>query len=355
MRILFLDDSVAFDGATPESQALGGAEKAVVGLAGALARRGHTVTVANRCARAVTHGGVQWQPLDDGLPTDVDAVIAVRRASLLVDAPVVRHRVLWVMGPVETLDDPFAARVLEALTPSLLFVSDAQRVAYRGPLRTLVVAPAVNKAFAPREDGTVPPDADRPLAITTVHPRHGLDALLEQWQAVIHPAAPTARLRIYSGLLSRIEVDKVPEDLRPLHAKAYAAASDGVEVCAPTGDIGMADAYRAARVFLYPGQTADMACWTLAESQACGLPAVAFDRGAAIERIANGQSGFVVPDDDAFANVAVQLLTNDAVQAAQAEVAGSFHRRRTWNMAAAEAEALFRVDPRTSGSGGVAG
>lgn len=342
MRILFLDDSVPYDGRTPDAQALGGPEKAVVGLAGALARRGHSVTVANRCAEAVVHGGVQWQPLEYSVPDDLDAVIAVRRPSLLVDAPVVRHRILWVMGAIDTLADPFAARILETLTPDLLLVSESQKAAYTGALRTLVMPPSVNKMFAPLEETAQPPDADAPLAITTVHPRQGLAGLLDLWRDVISKQVPMARLRVYSGILSRSEAADIPEDLQGLHARVREDAACGVELCAPAGDIAMADAYRAARVFLYPGQAADMACWTLVDAQACGLPAVAFDRGAASERIVNGQSGFIVPDNDAMANVAVQLLTSPSVFAAQSLEAGSFHRRRVWNVAASEIEALFR-------------
>ena len=49
MHITLVDDSIPFDGYSASSRALGGAEKAFASLPGALARRGHTVAVFNRC------------------------------------------------------------------------------------------------------------------------------------------------------------------------------------------------------------------------------------------------------------------------------------------------------------------
>ena len=62
MEIVLADDGVTFDGRTPEQRPLGGAESAVVGLVEALARRGHRVTVANKCAAPLDHRQSLWYP-----------------------------------------------------------------------------------------------------------------------------------------------------------------------------------------------------------------------------------------------------------------------------------------------------
>ena len=71
MLITFLDDSIPFDGHSPVGQPLGGAEKAVVGLAVALAGRGHTVRVFNRCDLPV---------VVEGWPLSVVEVVRSRKS-----------------------------------------------------------------------------------------------------------------------------------------------------------------------------------------------------------------------------------------------------------------------------------
>ena len=98
----------------------------------------------------------------------------------------------------------------------------------------------------------------------------------------------------------------------------------------------MADVYRRSRAHLYPGHAQDFACWTLSESQTTGLPAVVRSLGGVAECIVNGQTGYIVPDAEAFANVAVQILSDDGVFKSLSDAAGAPERRRTWPLAANE-------------------
>ena len=66
--IIMADDGIAFDGASLEGGPLGGAETAFISMAVALARRGHNVTVKNKCHVAMEKDGVSWSPLDEGVP-----------------------------------------------------------------------------------------------------------------------------------------------------------------------------------------------------------------------------------------------------------------------------------------------
>jgi glycosyltransferase involved in cell wall biosynthesis len=89
-----------------------------------------------------------------------------------------------------------------------------------------------------------------------------------------------------------------------------------------------------------------MACWTLMESQACGLPAVARPLGAVFERLRDGDTGQMVPDAEAFANVTVRLLTDDAMFGAMQAAARQTQRGRSWDQAAAEMTALLAEPQR---------
>ena len=78
----------------------------------------------------------------------------------------------------------------------------------------------------------------------------------------------------------------------------------------------------------------------LAESQA-SLPAVARPLGAAGERIQDGKTGFLAKDDNAFAEMAIRLLDDQATHARMSE-----HAREIggtpWSTVAGQFEALTR-------------
>lgn len=339
MKICLFDDSVPFDAWTPARKPLGGAEKAFALLPGPLATRGHQVHVYNRCKYSMPIEGARWHNPESQRPMEGDVLIAFRRPTLLESLRRPRMRLLWATAVPEALASGKAAAYLKDMAPTLVFVSEAQAARYRGGLPARVIRPGVAGAYhrdLPREDGP-------PRAVVTTHPAHGLDWLLDLWRDEIRPRVPEAQLDVYSAGLDRHMADPeaAPEDLRPLVAKCLALQDHGVAVLAPLGDDGMAKAYASARVHLYPGHPDDMACWTLAESQAAGCPAVARAWPAVTERVDNGQTGYLVPDQAAFANVAAELLGNDAVYDSLSAAARAPQRRRTWAAAAAEFDALL--------------
>jgi hypothetical protein len=61
------------------------------------------------------------------------------------------------------------------------------------------------------------------------------------------------------------------------------------------------------------------------------------------ERLRDGQTGSIVPDDAAFANVAIQLLSSDDIFWSMNREARLLQRERTWDAAAAEFETLFKA------------
>ena len=86
-RIVFADDGIEFDGLTPQTRPLGGSESALIGLAEALAARGHSVAVYNRCRAALDHKGVAWRPIGGDVPADADLFVAYRGDTVLPLVP----------------------------------------------------------------------------------------------------------------------------------------------------------------------------------------------------------------------------------------------------------------------------
>ena len=342
MDILLVDDWIPFDGYTPSSQPLGGVEKAFASLPGALRRRGHEVRVINRCRFPITAEGVQWQTWDDPRPASCDVLIAHRKPELL-DFPVAAgRRILWLVSPAGYLEKAPNKAVLERHGDArLVFAGPAHRLTCPRAFddRAVVIEPGVRRDYLDAEDMA---PAHPPRAVVTTHPLMDLDWLLRLWVDEVRPKVADAELHVYSATLDKGELGgEVPERLKPVLGQAVAARAHGVVIQRPCADPDMAEAYRAARVHLYPGAENEVYCSTLAESQAVGLPAVARRFPAVGERIRDGESGFLVPDDQAFASCAILLLIDDSVFRSRSADGRAHQRARSWDAAAVEFEALF--------------
>jgi len=93
---------------------------------------------------------------------------------------------------------------------------------------------------------------------------------------------------------------------------------------------------------LYRGDPGETFCLSLAEAQAMGVPAVVQPLGSAPERVVDGVTGCVAPDDHSFAAAAISVLRDDALWrrwhlAALAQQGGS-----SWDDVASRFEALMR-------------
>lgn len=347
MNLCFIDDSIPFDGHTPGQWAMDGMQRAIASLAPALARRGHDVTVVCRTTMDRWIEGVRWVPHDSVLKTSYDLVVACRKPSLFerfAETLQAKRRLLWWTADPTSLTNQALAAGLREWNVDLMLVGAVQRQRYHGMQTAFVVAPGVERVFLPQSQD---PLADKivdpvggPVAIVTGHPDHGLETLIELWKTRIRPEVPTAQLHIYSSLLSKPEAvgAPVPDAYTALYDTILAAAQSGVHVRTPKDQAGMARVYQTARVHLHVGHGQEFACWTIAESQACGLPVVGTMTGGLPDRVVNGQTGYLVPDDAALANVAIQVLGNDAVHDHLSQAAADVTRRRSWDTAASEFE-----------------
>ncbi len=340
MDVLLVDDWIAYDGYTPSSQPLGGIEKAFASLPAALRRRGHDVRVINRCRFPITAEDVQWWTWDDPRPESCDVLIAYRKPALL-DFPVAaRRRILWLTNPAGHLEKPSNKAILERHGDApLVFFGVAHRATCPREFedRAAVIEPGVRREYLDADE-MAPSTPAR--AVLTTHPLMDLDWLLRLWVEDVRPKVADAELHVYSATLDQGELGgEVPERIRPVFDRAVSARANGVVIRRPFADPDMAEAYRAARVHLYPGAANEVYCSTLAESQAVGVPAVARRFAAVAERVRDGESGFVAPDDEAFASCAALLLSDDDVFRNRS--CHAHRRRRDWDAAAAEFEVLF--------------
>jgi len=341
MHITIIDDSIPYDGNSPMVQAMGGTEKSVASLAPALAKRGHDVCVINRIEQGTMIDGVSWVPFDAPRPPETDVLIAIKKPALMDEFPEVEKKLLWLATPAKILNKPKNQALMEKHNPIVIFMGDAHFRTWEPwkYFRKGIVVPGVRNEYL--SDADYEP-VKPPRAIVTTNPLHGVESLVDLWVDNILPQAVDASLHIYSaGLFKAQNSGDVPEKLKAVFEKIQSAKDSDVVIKKPGSDLEMALAYRNAACHIYPGIETEMYCSTLAESQAMGLPCIARPIGACSERVKNGQTGFLVPDMAGMANVTVHLLTKSASRENMSRDCRLMQRSRTWDVAAAEFEALL--------------
>ncbi|MCH8096645.1 MAG: glycosyltransferase family 4 protein [Proteobacteria bacterium] len=342
VRIVLADGGIEFDGATMERRPLGGVETAVVCLTRELARRGHQVMVRNNCAAPMVHDGVDWAPLSDGLPDTADIYIANRGDKLLGLMPRARRTVFWIHNPARYLLKWRFLGKLWRLRPPIVFIGDYHATTYPrwAPDGGRIVIPyGIDETFSTAEPAGDPPG---PRAVFTSNPLRSLDWLLELWTGRILPRVAGAELHLICGPATYGAYGAAKAGaMEAVLDRARALADHGVVVSPPVPKAQLSRELRASRVMLYRGDVNETFCLAVGEAQAMGVPAVVGKLGSVVERVIDGETGFVAGDEEAFADAAVRLLTDDDLWRRQQQCALAHRRRWGWPEAAAEFERLI--------------
>lgn len=340
-QIVLADDGIVFDGTTPERSPLGGAESAVVSLAQALARRGHGVDVYTRCAHPVHHAGVSWHPIAAGLPARADLYVA-NRSHHLIGAVTARRQVFWTHNPCRYMLKTRYLWPLWRVKPVIVFVGRYHASTYPdwAPDGGRQVIPlGVEETFRSAVPALEPPP---PRAVFTSNPLRGLDTLLDLWEDRVRPAVPGAELHLFCGhsVYGAAGLRK-QEQMNAVLGRARRMAHVGVVLRDPLPKAELTRELIASRVMLYRGTPDETFCLAVAEAQAVGLPAVVTAVGSLPERVRDGETGFVAPDDEAFAVRAAEVLGDDALWRRLHEKALETQRLWGWDEAAAAFERLL--------------
>lgn len=341
-RVIFADDGIVFDGRTPEQGPLGGAESSVIQLVETLAARGHDVSVYNKCAAPLEYRGVKWRPLAEGVPDSADLYIANRGDKLLALCPNAKKTVFWTHNPCRYM---LKARYLWPFwkrRPVIVFIGAYHATTLpdwvpEGGRRIIPYGlPDLFCEAAPADQ--VP----GPRAIFTSNPLRGLDWLLDVWCQQIEPEVPGAELHIFSGAQTYGAAGARKGDaMSAVLDRAAGLADQGVRLRQPVDKAKLIEEIRLARVMLYKGDINETFCLAIAEAQAMGVPAVVQPIGSMVERVVDGETGFIRGDAEGFALAARQLLTDDGLWQTQHDRALLIQRGWRWPDAAAAFEGLM--------------
>lgn len=339
-HIVMADDGIVFNGRTLDERPLGGAETSFIEMANALAARGHDVHVYNKCPEAVTHRGVHWHPLGEGLPQAADLYIANRGDKLIRQVPQAKKTIFWIHNPAGYLLKWRYQWKLALRRPVIVFSGASHAGTYPSWAfdggREIVLY-GLTDLFCHAQRREPPP----PRVVFTSNPLRSLDWLLDIWETKVHPAVPTAQLHIFAGMATYGTAGQAKAGkMGPVLDRAAALADKGVILRGPVPKTQLVDELAQARLLMYRGDIGETFCSAVAEAQAMGVPTVLEDIACMKERLIEGQTGYVTRGAEDFAARSVQLLTDDALWSTQHQACLDQQRSWRWEHAAREFERI---------------
>jgi glycosyltransferase involved in cell wall biosynthesis len=328
LQFLFLDLHQAYDGRDFSHGSVSGTESCTMLLAEALSRRGHQVTVCNNRELALEVNGVRYRPLADASTLDPEMIaISNNRISVLGQIPM-RRRVVWAHLDLRLrrLKKKHDLLAVFRVRPHLVVPSrySALRTQAIVPFRSRqIIEHGVDSDFI---QFSAPTNLPPPIAVFASQPGRNLNLVLKAWREQIHPHLPEARLHVYLPK---------PEQ-NPGHIANQ--EDNNIEVRGSIGKAKLAEAFRNARVMIYPGHKEETFCNAAAEAVASGLPVVTMGIGALGERVRHGVDGFVVPTAESMGEHALRLLVDNSLwrRMQRAGIEGS--REKSWDVRAIEWE-----------------
>lgn len=339
MRICFFDP-IEWDYTveTPYRQPLGGTQSAVCYLAGALAKDGHAVTIANKTKTPGTWRGVDCVGPERGMVADFlkafDAIVVANAAvganlrKALGPAP---RLVLWLHHAPDQPAMRFLGENEERQAwDRFVAISDWQAGGYQkafGLSKEMMVIRrnAVAPVFETLSSGKAwfQSKGAEPVLAYTSTPFRGLDVLLTAFPA-IRAARPGARLRIYSSM----QVYNEGEGPYPVLYE-LAKVLPGVEYVGSRPQPELAKAMAATGLLAYPNTFAETSCIAVMEAMIAGALVITTDLGALPET--TGGFGFLIPpitDRVAHAAIFAQRCVQLIQQAEADPQAFADHRAR---------------------------
>lgn len=340
-HIVMTDDGISFDGRTLDERPLGGAETSFIEMANALAARGHDVLVCNKCEAPLTHRGVRWQPLGDGVPDGADLYIANRGDKLLKLCRQAKKTIFWIHNPAGYLLKWRYQWKLAWRRPTIVFSGPSHAGTYPGWAfaggRETVLYGLTDLFCHGVERRSAPP----PKVVFTSNPMRSLDWLLDVWEARIHPAVSQAQLHVFAGMATYGAAGQAKASrMGPVLERAAGLADKGVLLRGPIPKAQLVGELADARALLYRGDVGETFCSAVAEAQAMGLPAVLEDIACMKERVIEGRTGWAVNGAEAFADKAVQVLSDDDLWLSLHRDCLVLQRSWRWDQAAAEFERI---------------
>ena len=150
-------------------------------------------------------------------------------------------------------------------------------------------------------------------------------------------------IHIYSNIIHKSLLgEAVPEIYDAIVKKVEQNLSYNIKVNAPKVDKLMIEEIKDMRVHLYPSHKFEVSSFSLAETQALGMPAIARPLGSATEKIYNGKTGFIAENEKLFSEYVIKFLSDLTYFKNINKEFKNLKQGREWEMVAEEFIQVFK-------------
>lgn len=357
LNIAFYTRGSEFNGNTIDERGLGGSESALLYMARELGRLGHNVNVFCTCNQPGTYQGIAYSNSDDFLSychaNAQDVCVFSRLYEPLIQANS-RIKILWLH---DTAGSKYYTGALPALDQHInryFTISAWQQQGYIDTFnfdarRFYLTRNGVDLSLF---EGHPPRNRNKLIYINT--PFRGLDVLVGLFP-YLQKAVPGVELHLYTGMsLYGDQYSEWDEELRGLYE--YARTLPGVHLGEPLPKAELARELLTSYLSLYPSHFDECCSIASLEVQAAGVPMITSDLAGLKDTIKNGETGILVPIDNAelksrsqayqinFLNQTVQLLRDeDAWKMLSENASRNIAENYSWDLIAREWETEFNA------------
>lgn len=343
MLITILDKNHKYDGSTINNKPLDGSIKSIILLSEALTNIGHTVRIYNNCFKSVVINSVSWKTIDNFDASHSDVWIVHNDPKLLDLIPSKDKKLLWLTSSGLKLARPENFSVVMKHKPILIIQGENHVNTIPEGLKSLdaTIIPSGQSSYFVDNGGLFP--SVTPKALVTSHPLMGLDWILDVWIKYIHTKLPWAELHIYSNIIHKALLgEAVPEVYDTIVKKVEQNLSYNIKVNAPKVDRVFVEEIKDMRVHLYPSYQFEVSSFSLAETQAIGMPAIVRPLGSAPEKIYHGKTGFLADNDKLFSEYVIKFLSDLTYFKNVNKEFQNLKQGRKWEMVAEEFIQVFK-------------
>lgn len=367
MRLRIVIDYGRTEALTTElDQPMGGIRSAVLGLCGALARRGHDVHLFGKCSQPGRYRGLEYHDRLEFATVaqryEADVLVSVPPALAVLLPLAARMRVVWTHSALQSGDCALVvpwtwadhegaegreARLynLSVLQPYIDRVICGSRWQARFTSETMgiprskfsVIHLGIPLEHYPRET----PLRHRYRLVYASQASRGLEPLLRLLPC-IRERVPEAELHVFGY--------RSPKHRDYQRIGRNMIDQPGVTLRGQLSKSALAQEFCSAAIMSYPCTITETFCLAIAEAQAAGLPVVTSDGSGLSERVSHGVDGFLVRGrpgdpsyDSAFVEAVERLLRDDVLwRTMSGEAARKARQAYDWDRLAAQWEEVLQ-------------
>ena len=313
MHIVFLDNSIKFNGKSLNIKAIDSMQKNLILFAESLAEKNYKVFVYNNTSKEELVSGVFWQNYERvrGKKIKCDILIVLQDTDLIENSINASLKYFWLVKPILEKNHKNTVLNLMKAKYNILFenynIVDTLPHIYRfiskfrlqaGVCKDFISVKHINFGIS--------------NAFVTSHPLRGLDWLIDLWCNFIHNKVPWAELHIYSNLLNKNKLSKNVK-ISNLQLKIFSKKNAGICVKQPLPQNQFIKLLSNYRVHLNPILTETSQLTTLLESQASGIPVISRANNSIYDFIYDNETGYITNNHNKFAKKTIEILTNKSL------------------------------------------